>query len=200
MRTRTSSWVRAVSASLLTAPIALSNSPVVAAADCVGRPNGQVPPGAHWYYHFDRTSERKCWFLGMSATETPQAPAPELQPAEPSPPPAIASLFSLLTGRPTAVTSPESGQDATKSDSRLIQTAPTKVLKLEDIVPRELTLSARRSDSNGLLISNWRQKSPSRRALKQTNQRDASQINQAEHDALFREYLRWQELQNYSHR
>ena len=99
-----------------------------------------------------------------------------------------------------AVTAAESEQDATKSDSRLIQTAPTKVLKLEDIVPRELTLSARRSDSNGLLISNGRQKSPSWRALKQTNQRDASQINQAEHDALFREYLRWQELQNYTHR
>jgi hypothetical protein len=34
-----------------------------AAEECLEQPNTQAPQGAHWYYHTDRTTNRKCWVL-----------------------------------------------------------------------------------------------------------------------------------------
>jgi len=34
-----------------------------AAEDCLEQPNTQAPQGAHWYYHTDRATNRKCWVL-----------------------------------------------------------------------------------------------------------------------------------------
>lgn len=34
-----------------------------AAETCLSAPNGAAPKGQHWYYHLDRATQRKCWYL-----------------------------------------------------------------------------------------------------------------------------------------
>jgi hypothetical protein len=189
MRMRLTSRVPPIFASLLATMIAIgTGSAARAARDCIEQPTGQVSQGAHWYYHVDRTNKRRCWYLGMPAATPPQAASPELQPTEPIPPSPISSLFTFLSGGLLS----GSPQDIAKSDPHANQVPATKPLKIEDIVPTELTRSARRYDSNGILASEWRQNSPPQR---RSDQYGAPPINQSERDALFREYLRWQELQ-----
>lgn len=33
------------------------------ADDCLAAPKGAAPQGQHWYYHIDRATRRKCWYL-----------------------------------------------------------------------------------------------------------------------------------------
>jgi hypothetical protein len=33
------------------------------ADDCLTQPNSSAPAGARWYYHTDRATQRKCWYL-----------------------------------------------------------------------------------------------------------------------------------------
>jgi hypothetical protein len=33
------------------------------ADDCLTAPNSPAPQGTHWYYHVDRTNQRKCWYV-----------------------------------------------------------------------------------------------------------------------------------------
>src|SRR5690242_20288806 len=33
------------------------------ADDCLAQPNSSAPEGSHWYYHTDRATQRKCWYL-----------------------------------------------------------------------------------------------------------------------------------------
>jgi hypothetical protein len=43
------------------------------ADDCLTAPNSSAPQGSHWYYHMDRTGQRKCWHFrapGESAQDT----------------------------------------------------------------------------------------------------------------------------------
>ena len=43
------------------------------ADDCLTQPNSGAPAGARWYYHTDRTTQRKCWYL--RAPDQPAAQA-----------------------------------------------------------------------------------------------------------------------------
>jgi hypothetical protein len=63
-----------------------------AADECIRKPNAPTPPGSHWYYRTDRTSNRQCWYLGeegakaraserQAGTPVPTSPPkPDLQP------------------------------------------------------------------------------------------------------------------------
>jgi len=42
----------------------------LATDECLTAPNRQPSEGGHWYYHVDRTSNRKCWSLKPIGTET----------------------------------------------------------------------------------------------------------------------------------
>jgi hypothetical protein len=33
------------------------------AADCLTAPDSSASPNGHWYYHTDRTTQQKCWYL-----------------------------------------------------------------------------------------------------------------------------------------
>lgn len=48
----------------LLALAATSASRATRAEDCLAGPNAQAPQGSHWYYHFDRATHRKCWYIG----------------------------------------------------------------------------------------------------------------------------------------
>jgi len=36
---------------------------IARADDCLAQPNSNAPEGSHWYYHIDRATQRKCWYL-----------------------------------------------------------------------------------------------------------------------------------------
>jgi hypothetical protein len=44
-----------------------------AAAACNPAPKASAPQGSHWYYHLDRTSQRKCWYLAEEGRRTKMA-------------------------------------------------------------------------------------------------------------------------------
>ena len=47
------------------------------AADCLTAPSSDTPANGHWYYHTDRTQQRKCWSLKIDGhdSDTQSAPA-----------------------------------------------------------------------------------------------------------------------------
>src|SRR6516162_5297038 len=64
----------------------------VRADDCLAEPNSPAPAGSRWYYHMDRATQRKCWYLRATAqpvepaaAQTTSDPA-SLPPAPPIPP------------------------------------------------------------------------------------------------------------------
>jgi hypothetical protein len=52
------------------------------AAECLGAPNRDAPAGSHWYFHVDRTADRKCWYLHATAA-APEPPTGAVEPTEP---------------------------------------------------------------------------------------------------------------------
>jgi len=58
-----------------------SNAAFAQAQDsCIKAPNGPAPPGSHWYYHTDHTTQSKCWSIKPAAQAT-QAAAVQQRPA-----------------------------------------------------------------------------------------------------------------------
>lgn len=41
-----------------------------AATECLAAPKSETPPGGHWYYRTDRTTKRKCWYVGDASAKT----------------------------------------------------------------------------------------------------------------------------------
>jgi hypothetical protein len=74
--------VPVISAGMIGVALAIGGSPV-AAADCLTEPNRDAPAGQHWYFHLDRATDRKCWYLHATATGAGEAPAMELQSVHP---------------------------------------------------------------------------------------------------------------------
>ncbi len=44
--------------------------------ECLSEPKGASPKGQHWYYHLDRATQRKCWYLRL--TDLGREPAEDL--------------------------------------------------------------------------------------------------------------------------
>ena len=43
--------------------------------DCLTAPNSSAPQGTHWYYHVDRTNQRKCWYVRATSQPAQQGAA-----------------------------------------------------------------------------------------------------------------------------
>lgn len=54
-----------VMAGVFFAAVTLLPTAAAAATDCRGNPAGVAPNGKHWYYHLNRVTGQKCWYLGM---------------------------------------------------------------------------------------------------------------------------------------
>ena len=55
------------------------------ADDCLtATPNSPAPQGTHWYYHVDRTNQRKCWYVRASSQPAQQAAAQATSEAAPA--------------------------------------------------------------------------------------------------------------------
>ena len=90
---------------------------VARADDCLAEPNPTAPPGSHWYYHMDRATQRKCWYIRATdqsaqpaATQATSDPA-SLPPAAPIPAekPATASTSSPIAISPENSPAPSPG-------------------------------------------------------------------------------------------
>ncbi|MBV9559971.1 MAG: hypothetical protein JOY90_05840 [Bradyrhizobium sp.] len=83
MSDRTSKFASAIAVAILPA------LPMTAAAeDCLKEPTGVAPEGQHWFYHNDRSTQQRCWYLrdldDKPARAEAQVPAMSAKPPAPS--------------------------------------------------------------------------------------------------------------------
>jgi hypothetical protein len=45
------------------------------ASDCLAAPNSPAPKGSHWYYHLNRETQQKCWYVRASEKQPQHATA-----------------------------------------------------------------------------------------------------------------------------
>jgi hypothetical protein len=174
-----------ISVGVLAAATMLGTShATLAADDCLTGPTRAPAPGGHWYYHLDRASDRKCWYLVEPPSPAPLAQAPQLQfapePAAQPAQPGLGSFFSAL-GFPTTP------QPNTTGDARIAQPAPADDLKNGEAPPAR--------QSRVTLASKPRRLVHLRPPAEHIEDRPAAPLNQAERDALFEEFLKWRERQ-----
>ena len=82
------------------------------ADDCLIAPNSSAPQGRHWYYHLDRSNQRKCWYL--------RAPGlPEHQAA------AQATYEAAATAQLHSMPAPSASMPATLSSSVPVSVSPS---------------------------------------------------------------------------
>jgi hypothetical protein len=165
MDQRLTACVPAVSIGLFAAILALHSSPLLAATDCIEGPRHPPAPGGHWYYHVDRAAGGKCWHLGRE----PAAIAPQVEAPHPD---TVQLLSSFLSSLFTPASTPQ----------------PDAVYR--DLRPAVAQPEPRRDD-----------RGPKRRRQAETKPapepkpKPSAASEQADRDALFREYLRWREQQ-----
>lgn len=154
----------------ISALIALSMDGRVLADGCIDQPNREPMQGAHWYWHYDREKNRKCWHLediemGIAAPQRKDQPDAATTPT-------FSSMFSaFFRGGTTAHFKPPP-QDTTSGEPRIIQSDPTKPLKIEDIAQQQPDIPEERAE-----------------------ERYVTPLSPAQRKALFEEYLRWEEIQ-----
>jgi len=94
-----------VSGAITTAPFDLGR-----ASDCLAAPNSPAPKGSHWYYHLNRATQQKCWYVRSSEKHSQYATAQATPPAA-----AVPSTSNGETGSTTADASGPSRQVETSS-------------------------------------------------------------------------------------
>jgi len=160
---------------LIFAPITPGiNDRVLAGSECAEQPDREPSQGAHWYYHYDREKNRKCWHLNVAVARTQEA-APSQQGQSASltvAEPTIGSVFSALFGGSANAPSGPMLQDTVAGEPRIIQSDSTRPLKIEDIAQQQPNIPEERAE-----------------------QRYITPLSAAQRSALFQEYLRWEEIQ-----
>ena len=84
MPNRSAKFVSAIFASILAgAPLTTtSHGATVAADDCLSGPKGETPPGRHWYYRIDHSTNRQCWYLREEGDKVSQAAPLQIAPQQ----------------------------------------------------------------------------------------------------------------------
>jgi hypothetical protein len=127
--------------------------------------------GDHWYYRYDREKNRKCWHLEGAAPRMREAAPPREDQSDAVAPPVASVFSSLFRGRPPQPLTPIP-RDATAGEPRIIQSNPTKPLKIEDIAQQRPDIPEERAEP-----------------------RYVTPLSPVQRRALFEEYVKWEELQ-----
>jgi hypothetical protein len=53
-----------------------------AGSDCLAKPNSRSSEGQHWYYRIDRSTKRRCWYLGAAGAKVRKAAFTKRRPAQ----------------------------------------------------------------------------------------------------------------------
>jgi hypothetical protein len=77
----------AVVIAALAAPIQTTEAEEAVTGECLSRPNKAAPDGSHWWYRIDRSTHRRCWYLGPERTGVRKSSRArrETRPADPPP-------------------------------------------------------------------------------------------------------------------
>jgi hypothetical protein len=147
------------------------NGRVFAEGECIEHPNRESAQEGHWYYHYDREKNRKCWHLEAIAPRTRDVAPPQTDRKDTVATPTISSVLSSLF-RGWRVAPGSSPPPLTAAgEPRIIQSDPTKPLTIDDIARRQPDIPEERSEP-----------------------RYETRLTRAQRRALFEEYLKWEEL------
>jgi hypothetical protein len=160
------------------------------AADCLAGPTREPAPGGHWYFHLDRASDHKCWYLVEPVVRGPTADATESQPpAEAPPQPGFGSFFSLM-GLPSA---PVGAPPDTTGNTGNVGRNGDPARPDDSRNPTAASPRPRHPDAQANLTPKPRRPPPARPPAEHADEQPASPPDQAERDALFQEFLRWRD-------
>jgi hypothetical protein len=160
-------------------------SPVRAESACLEQPGQRAAEGTRWSARYDGAKGRKCWFLvdangrDVTASQAQPGPAPAPAPAE-SLSSQIASLFGSLAA---------AAENATAQVSAPQGDAPRTAPARAPHKPRGNGANASRADNGA--------RGEHRGAVegRGTVKRVSPALTEPEREALFEEFLRWQEIQ-----
>jgi hypothetical protein len=193
MQKRIISRAPAMMIGVFAAAFALDGGALFAASDCLEQPNRAAAQG-HWYYHVDRTNGRKCWYLSGSevAAKPPQAEAPPQPSPDVASQPPLSSFFSSLTSGFTTASVNPSPPDAAGRDPRGTPNVQAAAPKNDDAVSSKRRQHA---DTKQAPVAKPDRQASSRSDKEPPAQSRPASLDQAERDALFREFLRWRDRQ-----
>jgi hypothetical protein len=147
------------------------NGRVFADNECIEQPDRDSAQGAHWYFHYDRDKNRKCWHLEAIAPSARDLVPPQTDRKEVATPTIGSVLSSLLRAWPT-LRRRSPPPEVAAGEPRIIQSDPTKPLTIEDIAQRQPYIPEERAE-----------------------QRYVTPLTPAQRKTMFEEYLKWEELQ-----
>jgi hypothetical protein len=147
------------------------NGRVFADNECIEQPDREAAQGEHWYYHYDREKNRKCWHLEATAPPTRDV-MPQTDRKETVTTPTIGSVFSSLFRGWRTAPRKSTPPAAAAGEPRIIQSDPTKPLTIEDIAQQQPDIPEEHAEP-----------------------RYVTPLTPAQRRALFEEYLKWEELQ-----
>jgi hypothetical protein len=186
MSKRVISCVKLAYAGLVATATVLGSNHAALADDCLAGPNRPPAPGGHWYYHVDRSTDRKCWYLVEPAARAPAAEVPAPSPvSEATPQPTFGSFFSSL-GFAGSTPQPD-----TTGDARIVQFARPDNLRSDDNAGRQPRI-VRHPVTEASLVQKPRRPARARPPAERADEPAASPA-QTERDALFQEFLKWRE-------
>jgi hypothetical protein len=152
-----------------------SKGRAVADSACIEQPDRDASQGEHWYYHFDREKNRKCWHLGPVAAVVHESPLQSRAERSRSVGATVSTVFGpLYRGIRNLFRQPMS-HEAAAGEPHIVQSDATKPLTIEDIAQPQSEFPEERAEA-----------------------RPASSLTAAQRKALFEEYLKWEELQRSS--
>jgi hypothetical protein len=180
-----------------------------AAGECLESPNERTAQSGHWYYHFDRSLGRRCWFFQPSdARSSDSKPSESASPQTAAAPPATnqdaqQSLLSRITSGfsqgfsppppqqnlPQQATVPDDQGDPAKTSQRTPRV--TKVSRREKEKDRPQAAPA--PATSGVAVDDRQPDSSQQHAsIAEKDEKPAAPANVAEREALFQDFMKWQ--------
>jgi hypothetical protein len=203
-------------ATLITSAVWTTSHMAVAADGCLTRPDLRAEQGGHWYYRVDRVSHRHCWYQQASAPEIRDTRPPT---AIQNPTPVasanpVTSLLTAISAIVTGTTSSTPAQDAAVRTSRFVEATSERSWKRRSRAAKRAepdkrgepytraepeqpdnSFASRYSNLNGAQSTTVAEESravpSSSHAWPQAQERPP--LDAVTREALFQEFLRWQE-------
>jgi len=194
MPERANSLASAFIAGSLAAAAPLGLNPTASlAAECLESPDLRVIEPGHWYYHSDRTQNRRCWYFEPAeATTNAAAPAAPVATANED---SQQSLLARVAAGLSQTFSAPPPQRETQSDSipansgEAAQTISPKPAKPNKTVRRKQPDIAPPPTTTGSAAAERRD--PPRQPAADRNDKDPPP-NVAAREALFQDFMKWQ--------
>jgi hypothetical protein len=146
----------------------------IADSVCIEQPDRDAPQGEHWYYHYDREKNRKCWHVGPNAApvahDGPPTPRTERSHTLAS---TLNAMFAPVVRSVRNFFRQPMPHEASAGEPRIVQSDATKPLTIEDIA-QQPEFPEERAETRQVVTS----------------------LTPAQRKALFDEYMKWETLQS----